>query len=556
VVAGAAGAKSIQEPQGHRALTPRLKVEPETAVLLGLASLALGLVVYFDLASNLAFGDEWVYRWTAQRLATGHGLHLWPQVLAVSLVQTLASMPVAILRAEPRFLRLTVLPFLVLWSVMSRLIAQRLGAGRFWSAAAAVVVPLAPLSLWVSVSFMSDIAYVALLMSAVWFGLRWISDGRGTWWFILLTALATSQRQQGIALAVGVTAVVLLRRQPLLRGDLLALAATWVAATAALLFPFVSGIASDTETQVLHNQGTQHLSLGSAVGSALELAPMLGLLLLPLAVGLLRRPNTERLPAGRWELIPLILAIAGLVAAAMFAAFFGFSIWPGDVWDFYGRGPLTLGGAKPAIFGLWAFLLLEALVVIVFLVLLGWRRRLWAPRALGSSGTFLVLLALAHLVPMALTAPVDRYYIPVAAVLAPFLAAQVSRVEAPGWGMAAARVWPIATLAAGLGLFVAEQQDYLAWQTARAQAQARAYAMVGPAGVDAGYEANGPGLAIPRYEQTGELVDPVHLTGLDPSLALRFASLGDPRPGVDYSSLASGKIVIVCVHPARCRLGP
>jgi hypothetical protein len=461
-------------------------------------------------------------------------------------------MPVAILRADPRFLRLTVLPFLVLWSVMSGLIAQRLGAGRFWSIVAAVLVPLAPLSLWVSASFMSDIAYVALLMAAAWFALRWFEEGRGAWWFILLAALATTQRQQGITLAVAVTAVVLLRRRPLLRGDTLTLAATWLASMAALLFPFVSGIASKWETTVLLNQGTQHLTIGSAFGSGVELGPMLGLLFLPLAVGLLRRTNNERLPAGRWELVPLGLTVGGLAAAGMFAALFGLSIWPGDVWEFYGRGPLTIGGAKPALFSLWSFLLLEVLAVVVFVLLLVWRRRLWAPSVLGSNGSFLVLLALTHLAPMALTAPLDRYYIPLAAVLAPFVAAQVSRAEAQGRGVTVARVWVIASLGAGIGLFAAGQQDYLAWQAARAQAQARAYAIAGPAGVDAGYEANGLGLAIPRYEETGKLVDPIHLAGLDPPLALRFAPLGDPRPGVDYSSLAPGRIVIVCVHPAGC----
>ncbi|HEV1996995.1 MAG TPA: hypothetical protein VGR61_02555, partial [Candidatus Dormibacteraeota bacterium] len=316
----------------------------------------------------------------------------------------------------------------------------------------------------------------------------------------------------------------------------------------ALLFPFVSGIASYQETTVLHNQGTQHLTFGSAVGSVVELAPVLGLLLLPLAVGLLRRTDAERRPAGQWEMIPVALAMAGLAAALMFAAFFGTSIWPGNVWDFNGLGPLTIGGAKPAFFPLWAFVLLEALVVIVAVVLLGWRRRLWTPRVLGRSGTFLVLLALAHLPPMALASPLDRYYIPVAAVLAPFVAAHVSRAEAPGRGASAARIWVIAILVAGLGLFVVGLQDYLAWQAARAQAQDRAYAIAGAAGVDAGYDANGSGLAIPRYEQTGQLVDPVHLAGLHPPLALHFAPPDDPRPGVAYSSAAPGKIVIVCIE--------
>jgi len=242
------------------------------------------------------------------------------------------------------------------------------------------------------------------------------------------------------------------------------LLATWLGTAAALVFPFVSAISSDQMTTILHNQGKQHLTLGAAVGSVVELGPMLGLLLLPLVLGLRRRTEAERRAAGRWELIPLALAMAGLAAAVMFAAYFGNSIWPGNVWGFSGLGMLTIGGDKPAIFTLWAFVLLEVFCVIVFVVLLGWRSRLWTPRLLGWSGTFLVLLALAHLPPMALASPLDRYYIPVAAALAPFVAAQVSRAEAPGHGATAARVWAIATLAAGLGFFVVGQQDYLAWR--------------------------------------------------------------------------------------------
>ncbi|GEM_PF-3300773 len=529
-----------------RGLEQRLTDRVPAATVAVVGVVALCLVAYFDLATNLAFGDEWMFRWSAQRMAAGHGLQLWPQVVPVSLVQTLASMPIAILRAEPRFLRLAVLPFMVLWSVMSGLIAKRLGAGRFWSMVAAVVVPAAPLTLGVSASFMSDIAYVALLMTAAWIALRWIESGESGWWLVPLATLATLQRQQGLALAVAVTAVVLFRRRPVNRGDRLMLLATWLGTAAALVFPFVSAISSDQMTTILHNQGKQHLTLGAAVGSVVELGPMLGLLLLPLVLGLRRRTEAERRAAGRWELIPLALAMAGLAAAVMFAAYFGNSIWPGNVWGFSGLGMLTIGGDKPAIFTLWAFVLLEVFCVIVFVVLLGWRSRLWTPRLLGWSGTFLVLLALAHLPPMALASPLDRYYIPVAAALAPFVAAQVSRAEAPGHGATAARVWAIATLAAGLGFFVVGQQDYLAWQGARAQAQARAYAIAGAAGVDAGYEANGSDVAIPRYGQTGELVDPVHL-GLHPPLGLRFAPPGDPRPGAGYSSLAPGKIVIVCL---------
>jgi hypothetical protein len=116
-----------------------------------------------------------------------------------------------------------------------------------------------------------------------------------------------------------------------------------------------------------------------------------------------------------------------------------------------------------------------------------------------------------------------------------------------------------------VALYAAGEQDYQAWQAARDEAARAAYALVQPALVDAGFEANAVYAEIPLYEAYGRLLGPVPhrapespaLQGPDqPCLRLAYAPRGDPRPGVDYGSLAPGRIVIEPVAPqagdARC----
>jgi len=88
------------------------------------------------------------------------------------------------------------------------------------------------------------------------------------------------------------------------------------------------------------------------------------------------------------------------------------------------------------------------------------------------------------------------------------------------------------------------EQDYLAWQAARDQAARRAYQSTPRDQVQAGFEANGVYVELPRYERTGQadlfaILGPSH-----PTVTLRFAGPSDPRSGVPYGSLAPGKIVL------------
>ena len=106
----------------------------------------------------------------------------------------------------------------------------------------------------------------------------------------------------------------------------------------------------------------------------------------------------------------------------------------------------------------------------------------------------------------------------------------------------------------GVAVFAVGESDYQSWQVARDSAARQAYQLAAPARVDAGYEANAVYLEIPLYERTGHLSRPLTSwsadqlpTFLGPDRAvfrLFFAPRGDPRPGVDYDSIAPGRIVI------------
>lgn len=183
-----------------------------------------------------------------------------------------------------------------------------------------------------------------------------------------------------------------------------------------------------------------------------------------------------------------------------------------------------------------------------------WWRSDWRPSMLGFEGTFLVALAVGGLLPMPFTSPLDRYFIQVMAPLAPVLALVAARGEAAR-GKTTPAAWPrvavLAVMAASVAFYAVAQQDYEAWQTARDAAARQSYRQLLPRQVEAGYEAVATYTAVPDFLATGLLtIDPIDLKPTAPVARLAFASPGDPRPGVSYSSLSPGRIVIVCVDPA------
>jgi hypothetical protein len=134
-----------------------------------------------------------------------------------------------------------------------------------------------------------------------------------------------------------------------------------------------------------------------------------------------------------------------------------------------------------------------------------------------------------------------------AALLIPVLAALASRTTRPRLALG----WALAVAVAGLVLYAVGQQDYEAWQAARDEASRIAYQHVPPDQVYAGYEPQALYVAIPEYDQLGPNADVngmrnfLILGPASPRIVLNFAAADDPRPGVSYGSLASGRIVIL-----------
>ncbi|MHB8509033.1 MAG: hypothetical protein ACYDGR_10370 [Candidatus Dormibacteria bacterium] len=524
-----------------------MKRSVPTAGLLMVLIGALGLVVYFDMQSALPLGDEWMFRYPLQSIAAGRGFHLWPGALPLALPQLLLDLPLA--HADPRAWRLMEVPALALIALLVRRLSLRLGSTPGWSAAVAVCVCCNPVTLSVATGFTSDIVYLCLLLGAASAAAEWLLEGRWRKTCIALAVLATLQRQHGLVIApVVVMALLTMSPRRLNATDRAHMGVLLTATMAALLGPLVSGLRSSSMNALATGSGAIHPSVGPAVGAIVESGPMLGLYFFPLALALLMG---SRQPAqrSRWDLIPTGFGVVGLVASAMFALVFGTMILPGNVFGNWGLGPLYLGGSKAGLLPLPIFFLIEALVVGTFAIALVHRRAAWSPVNLGPMGALLTILALAHLPFMAFTSPLDRYFLPVVALCAPVLAraAGAPRTRA---ARRLAGTWCGVFACAWIAYFAIGQQDYLSWQVARDQAARRAYESTSPGQVDAGYEAVAKYVAVPEYAATGRLeFSPIDLHPPAPLVRLEFRHAGAGGDGIDYRSVAPGRIVLVPVPP-------
>ncbi|HEV3231488.1 MAG TPA: hypothetical protein VG245_04465 [Candidatus Dormibacteraeota bacterium] len=542
-----------------------------------LVAAGIGLVGGFDLlGTHLPLSDEFFFRWSIERTVASGQLRLWPGALPLSLVQIAAALPVAALTPDAALLRLTVLPFVGLEAAFSWLLARRLGADRFWAGVAAALLPSAPIAMAVATGLMSDTAYVALLLGALYFGLRWVQEGRGLPACVAFAVLATLQRQHGVLIPVALTVAVLVgrrrpapgmgdrarQRTPGAAGGPMSgvaagaapgmagrgLAILWTGVLAALALPPLAGLRTET---MAANVDPAILGRGlvNLFGALVTVPVVLGLFLIPLAVALLDRPNSgaER---SRWDLPPVCVGVSALCAAAVFALHFGVMVFPGDVFGSWGLGQVHLAGDKPSAWPPGVFTILTLLALATTAMLLLWRRRDLRPTRLGPAGVLMVVAALTQAAPMFLTTGEDRYDLPVVAPLVPLLAAWASR---PGRRLARpARAWALLAVVAGMVFYVRGEWDYQAWQVARDAAARQAYQTLAPNRVDAGFEAVGRYVAIPAVDATGRL--PGGLRGMSllaPDAVLELAPACDRRPGIGYGGPAPGKVVLVDLRGAR-----
>ena len=178
-----------------------------------LAIVALVGIVYFDLGPPLAFNDDYIYSWSARHLVTGQ---LYPRQTALALPQLvigwLISGPFG---QDQRALRVSLLLVIVPGAWAAYRLAQRLGAGPIWSVLSAVVLITSPIFFNLAVSFMSDVAYLSLLLLACNAGIAWIGENRNQASFGIWATLAMLERFVGVGLVVALTVALILRsRQP------------------------------------------------------------------------------------------------------------------------------------------------------------------------------------------------------------------------------------------------------------------------------------------------------------------------------------------------------
>jgi hypothetical protein len=510
----------------------RPPVDRWLVAVLVVAAATLIALVGFDLSPPLAFNDDWMYAWSVRQLVAGHGLHAFPESTALALVQVLWGAIFSVGHPDPRLLRLSIVPAVALIAGCSYWLARRLGADRFWAAVAGATLLAMPLFIGNATTFMSDTLYVALVMGVAAASVMWVTEGRWRWLCVALIALTPLQRQLGLALVPALTlALVIYRRHSWTRTDTIAAALLWSLPATALFAADRVMIAEPLYPTVDLSQ----IDIGHAI---FPLPAMLGLGLIPYLAALALRPGP---PAreNHWSLAWAALGVVGAIGCLVDLARFGMT-FPGNVFSTLGFTAI-LPGAKPAIFPGPVFQAVEIASIVTFVSLLILRRRWWSHR-MRPDATMLVLVAAAQFLPLLAVNwfIFDRYFLPVIAPLVPLVAA----LATAALRQRVARSWAVAALAAGFVLYVVGEQDYLAWQTARDQAARLAYQTFPRDQVQAGFEANAVYVELPRYERSGQADLFAILGPLSPRITLRFAPASDPRPGVPYRSLASGKIVL------------
>ncbi|HLQ61386.1 MAG TPA: hypothetical protein VK131_05955 [Candidatus Acidoferrales bacterium] len=520
-----------------------------------LGALALALLVFFDLGPPLAFNDDFEPAWSVRQLVAGHGFRTLPDQAALGLVQIVWAALVTFGHPDQRWLRLSLVPFALVSAAALYWLARRQGASRGWAAVAGAGLLCAPLYLGLATSFMTDVAYLALLLLAAVHGWRWVVEGRSLLACSVLVALASLQRQQGAALLLALTAGLALaaRGRAVGRREWGELAGLWAAVALAQGLTLLLGLATPQAVGRLAGLSAglgDRLQNPGELARALATAPLVGgLVALPFLAALAFAASEPR----RWTWAALVPAAIALLAVgfAVQTSLHSAAIFPSNYWNHRGLNPLNLAGSKPALYPLAVYVGSELAAVAVVAVALVLRARDWSPKAGGTGGTFLVLVGLSQLLPVLVTGVWDRYYLPVVLPLLPVLAAMASRTARPRLASA----WSVAALAAGLAAYAAGEQDYQAWQQARDQAAQLAYRTVAPERVDAGYEAYAVYVYVPTLERTGRLPGglPASATGqvdlvrgpADPAVRLSFANADDTHPGIAYRSLAPGRVVLL-----------
>ena len=500
--------------------------------------LAIGV---FDVAAGrLAINDDWVYSWSVRQLAERHGLVLFPEQSVPALPQLLLGALAWVAHPGPTALRLETLIFGVSAAVLVAVLSRQLGAAVSWSVVAAAALLSFPVFASVTTSFMTEPLYLDLLLLGAILGFRLLSSGQGGWVLVPVVLLGVLDRQHAVGIPAALTVVVLVGdRQRMNRRRLTVLAACWVAAGTGLMAPGLLHIA--TPKMAFRASSVLHPSASLALALATYTPGLIGLLALPFGLALGRVALTgERDPRA----VIVAAAAIGLCVIAFVSTF----VFPGNYLTAAGLGPITVPGTKPPLFALvLAPLKLAALAAFVALAVAVHRRRDGPGRS--SAAAFVVLLAATQAVPILTFAISDRYFLPVLVLLLPFLARTASSVRLRNVDT----VWAAVVLAAMVAVYAVGEQDYLSWQQARDQFARQVIAAAPSATFWPGYEPYAvfevlPGFEAGRYRGLTGANLPSSDGPLNPRLVLLITDRSDARPGVNYSSLVPGRIVLECLQ--------
>lgn len=518
----------------------------------GIAVLAVIMVGLFDMGSPLPISFEAYLRWSAQSLAEGHGLHLWPRIGFWAIPQIGIGAAVAFTHLDPRLMRLLVLPFLLAagWGEYS--LARRLGADEWWATVAGLLLVCSPLTLALATGFNSDVPYLGLFLLATVAGLRWVKEGKSPLLCVALVLVASAQRQYGAGILVAVAGGLILgrsQRRPL-RMEWVWLVIGLVLTLALGLASYASGLATSDSAWLLGE--VLHPSAAAVVATLAELPVLIALvglpLLLPLGLSRPRKPRYSQLWAPGLAVLSLI-GCCFLLGGALGP--FKQSILPGDWFNQAGIGPTPMSG-KPELFSQPVFLGIELASMLLVFVALMWRADLWKLGAEMAAAGYVGLVALSQLPAIYTDVMLDRHFLPEAALALPVLAGALSTskfrwkrlmkgLHIPVLGMALIEV----------AVFAIGEQDRQAWTTAIGRAVTAEFVMAPASAVSAG-PLNDELFNIPFYERTGHLMTyPRPVT-----VYLAFGAPGDGEPGFDYHSAVSGRIVIRCTDSSASSACP
>ncbi|MGI8610344.1 MAG: hypothetical protein ACR2MY_14165 [Candidatus Dormibacteria bacterium] len=530
-----AGVLSVDTTVG----APRQRVALVAVGVVAAAQL-LAIAIFDLLAGALPLNDDWVYAWSARRLAEGHGLHLFPEQSVPALPQVLLGTLGLLVHPGNISLRLETLVFAGLAAGLVVLLSRQLGASEFWSLVAGAAFLAFPVFSSVTTSFMTEPVYLDLLLLGAAVAAHFFDTGRGGWLLPAIVLVSVLDRQHALGLPAALTLVLVVS----LRGrvgarNVALLAACCFAALAALLIPGLLHLS--TAKMTFRATTAFHPSATLALATAAYTPGVVGLLALPFA-GVLGR---VALGGGSDRRVGMVVAAAvGWCAVAVAATF----VFPGNYLTVAGLGPVTVPGSKPPLLAaVLPALKVAGLGAFVAVIAALYRRR----SRLSAAAAFLLVLAITQAVPILTFAIYDRYFLPLLALLLPFLARAASstnlrRVDA---------AWATAALVLLSALYVVGEQDYLSWQMARDRLAREVMAAAPASSFWPGYEPYGVLRVVPRFEQGRDIgITGANLPSSDgpanPALVLVITERSDPRPGLGYSSLVPGRIVL------ECRRGP